>query len=128
MTVTDAIVNNVRVMEDTLWFIVFVLIIVVAVKYSEASFGKVRTGYLTFIATGVSGFLWKGLGLVSRLFELKEPELVFDVSREFFEGTTGALFTIACILLAQSLYTLYAQGKKAQGVNKIEVGELNESV
>lgn len=112
MTVTDAILNNIRVMEDTTWFFVFTVMIIFAYKYSEASFGSVRSGYITFILTGISGFLWKGLGLVSRVFELKQPELVFEVFREFFEGTTGALFTIACIMLASALYTIYSQEKK----------------
>lgn len=112
MNYTEAVLNNVRVMEDTTWLFVFAVMIISAYKYSEASFGSVRTGYIMFILTGLSGFLWKGIGLISRVFEIKEPELIYSVFREVFEGTTGALFTVACIVLASSLYTIYSQEKK----------------
>lgn len=111
MVITESIVSNVRVAEDTIWLILFTVMMLMAFKYSAASFGGVRVGYLTFIIAGLSGFFWKGIGWYSRVFDVKEPELLFGVIRELFEGTTGAIFTLACVILAGSLYSLYENEK-----------------
>jgi hypothetical protein len=112
MNITEAVVTNIRVMEDTTWLLVFWVMIIAGYKYAEASFGAVRRGYIALILTGASGLLWKGIGLYSRVFAVKEPELLFSVGREVFEGTTGALFTGACLLLASGLHQIYSRQKK----------------
>jgi hypothetical protein len=112
MNITEAVVTNIRIMEDTTWLLLFTVMAIAGYKYAEASFGAVRRGYIAFILAGASGLLWKGIGLFSRVFEMKEPQLLFSVGREVFEGTTGALFTGACLLLASGLHQLYSHQKK----------------
>lgn len=106
---TEEIVKNIRVVEDSLWLFAFALMLVTGYRYAEASFGTVRTGYITLLITALFGIGWKGLSLFSRVSGIKEPEIVFDLLKETFEAGVGVVFIIGCIFLAKGLASIYNQ-------------------
>lgn len=104
---TSAVNNNVRIFEDTLWLIVFTLMVVAGSKLSEISGGGTRLAYWLLSLTGISGWLWKGIGLAKRVLLLDEPAWLFSVTRETFEGLTGVVLAMAFLVLVTSLRRLY---------------------
>ncbi len=107
LAATSALNNNMRVLEDTLWLTVFTLMIIAGTKLSEISSGGVRSGYFLLTLAGISGWLWKGIGLVKRVMLLDEPQWLFGVARETFEGLTGILLAIALLVLVVALRRIY---------------------
>lgn len=106
---TEQIVANIRVVEDTLWLFAFVALLIVGVRYASAAFGSVRTGYLTLVLAAISGIIWKGLSLFSRVTGIKEPEVLFELVKESFEALFGFIFIIGCVLLVKGLSAIYKE-------------------
>lgn len=106
---TEEIVKNIRIVEDSLWIAAFIMMGIVGLRYSEASFGTVRNGYLALIATAFIGIGWKGISLFSRMTGIKEPEILFDFTKEIFEACVGAVFIVGCVLLVKGLAAVYNQ-------------------
>jgi len=94
--------TNVRIVEDTLWvatFIVLSLFSYVFINISKGGNKGLFYGYLVLLLSGISGFLWKGIGLIKRVMITSNPEWFFNIARETFEGLTGLLFAIAFLIL-----------------------------
>ena len=103
----SALNNNVRIFEDTLWVITFLLMITLGLLMKNISHGHTKKGYIVLTIAGVSGILWKGIGLVKRVLIQKEPVWLFDVARETFEGLTGIILAVAFVLLIYSLVKIF---------------------
>lgn len=99
--------NNFRILEDTLWLICFTLMIIFGLLMTKMSSGKTMAGYYVLAAAGLSGWLWKGIGLVKRVFIQKEPVWLFDIARETFEGFTGIILAIGFILIVYSMMKIF---------------------
>ena len=104
---TSALNNNLRIFEDTIWLITFTLMIIAGLLLRNLSGGFSSPGYILLAATGLLGWLWKGIGLVKRVFILNEPAWLFNVARETFEGLTGIVLALASILLVYSILKVY---------------------
>lgn len=98
--------NNFRIFEDSMWLVAFTLMIVVALLMRKLSWGLGRHGYMMLAVTGVSGWCWKFIGLIKRVFVQKEPQWFFTITRESFEGATGVLLAIAFLMLAYSIMSV----------------------
>ncbi len=104
---TSALNNNIRIFEDTIWLITFILMVTLGILMRRISGGKAKTGYMLIALTGVSGLLWKGIGLIKRVFILSEPKWLLDVARETFEGLTGIILAVGFILVIYSYMKIF---------------------
>ena len=104
---TSALNNNVRIFEDTIWLAVFTLMIVAGWKLQKLSSGGATFAYWLLALAGLSGWLWKGIGLFKRVIIVNEPKWLFSLTRETFEGLTGIILAIACLVLVLSISRLY---------------------
>lgn len=94
--------NNVRIVEDTLWvatFFVMTLFALSMMKFTKGGVKGLYYGYITLLVAAICGFLWKGIGLVKRVAIFSNPDWVFNLGRETFEGAAGLIFGIAFIVL-----------------------------
>lgn len=92
--------NNVRIVEDTIWIATFFVMGVFACYMSKFTKGSnLYKGYLMLLLSSISGVMWKGIGLIKRVFIINDPAWFFTFARETFEGLTGLLFGVAFILL-----------------------------
>ena len=107
LAATSKMNNHVRIFEDTVWCIAFTLMIVAGVCLKRLASRQSQKGYTLFALTGLFGWLWKAIGLVKRIFMVKEPVWFFDVTRETLEGLTGLMLAAAFIVLAISLKKAY---------------------
>ena len=113
LAATSVVNNNVRIFEDTLWLIVFTLMTVAGLLLKGVSGGSGRNGFLLLALAGVSGWLWKGIGLVKRVFVLNEPVWLFSLARETFEGLTGIILAVAFLLIVYSVVKVLQRQKSA---------------
>ena len=107
MAATSKMNNHVRIFEDTVWCIAFTLMIVAGLCLKRLASQQSQTGYTLFAVAGLFGWLWKAIGLVKRIFMVKEPVWFYDVVRETFEGLTGLMLAVAFVVLALSLKKAY---------------------
>jgi hypothetical protein len=107
MAATSTMNNHVRIFEDTVWCVAFTLMIVAGLCLKRLAGFQSQTGYALFALAGLCGWLWKAIGLVKRIFMVKEPVWFFDVTRETLEGLTGLILALAFIVLAISLKQVY---------------------
>lgn len=107
----SALNNNVRVFEDTLWLAAFSLMIFSGFLLSKVSGGLTKKGYILLGFAGISGAMWKGIGLVKRVLSAENPEWFFSITRESFEGLTGLVLAAAFITIAYSVIQLVKKQK-----------------
>ena len=100
--------NNFRIFEDTLWLGVFTLMIIAGLKLKKLAGGSAALAYALLAVTGLSGWLWKGIGLVKRVFVVNEPAWIFSLTRETFEGLTGIILAGAFLVLVISIKRIYS--------------------
>jgi len=102
LAATKDTVNKTRIAEDAVWSIAFLLLIVLSYssyKFMKGGMQGVSRGYMVLCVAGVTGFLWKFIGLIKRAGGYKKPEWFFDVVREGFESATGLILGIGFIIL-----------------------------
>ncbi|MCP5152593.1 MAG: hypothetical protein H6983_00415 [Ectothiorhodospiraceae bacterium] len=98
---------NVRLLEDTMWVFVFVMLLALAVGMRRLSAGTMRTSYVMLAVAGCCGLGWKGLGVVKRVFGLTSPAWLLDVAREACEALAGVMLTVGFVMLAHALVTRF---------------------
>lgn len=99
--------SNIRLFEDTLWLSTFSMMIILSAAMLQISANLTRLGFAIMVATGISGLIWKVIGVVKRVFGIGEPKWFFELTRESFEGLTGLLLAAAFIVLAYSFIKLF---------------------
>ncbi len=109
---TSVINNNFRIFEDTLWLACFTLMIFSGLLLRTVSGGLTSKGYLFLAIAAISGAMWKGIGLIKRLFELSEPRWFYTLTRETFEGLTGIILAIAFLMIVYSVLQLIKKQKQ----------------
>ena len=109
MAATSKMNNHFRIFEDTLWCVTFTLMVIAGLSMKRFSSRQGKVGYMMLALTGLSGWLWKSIGLVKRIFMIKEPVWFFDIVRETLEGMTGLLLALACVVLVISMKHVYNQ-------------------
>ena len=104
---TSTINNNMRIWEDATWLVAFVLMTSAGLIMRNSEGKNVALAYTIFAVAGLSGSLWKGIGLVKRVLDIDEPRWFFLVVRETFEGLTGVFIAIAFLLIVIAVRKLY---------------------
>lgn len=108
LAATSAVNNNVRILEDSTWLIAFVLMIVAGLTLRESGAKDMANAYTLLAVAGLSGALWKGIGVVKRVLLVKEPAWFFDIVRETFESLTGVFIAISFLMIVIAVRKLYA--------------------
>ena len=101
---TSKINANIRLFEDTISFIAFLLMMIAGLSLRKLNGAS---GYWILALAGLTGLIWKGIGVVKRITGAKEPVWLFDGVRETAEGLSGVVLALACILLVVGLRKLY---------------------
>ena len=101
---TSNINANIRLFEDTISLIAFIFMMIAGLSLRKLN-GSV--GYSILAIAGLTGVIWKGIGVVKRVTGAKEPVWLFDIVRETAEGLSGVILALACIMLVMGLRKLY---------------------
>ena len=67
-----------------------------------------QLGFTVLTLAGLSGFLWKAIGVVKRVFMLNEPAWLFELARESFEAFAGLLLGVAFLILAYAFIRVFS--------------------
>ena len=108
LAATSAVNNNVRIWEDATWFLAFILMIVTGWTLRKSGGKDIANAYTILAVAGLSGALWKGIGIVKRVLLIEEPEWFFDIVRETFESLTGVFIAISFLTIVIAVRKLYA--------------------
>ena len=106
---TSAMNANIRLFEDTLWLVAFLLMMVAGFLLRRLSGTGGSAGYWVLGIAGLVGSAWKGIGVIKRIFVASEPKWLFDLTRETLEGLSGVILAVAFILLVLSIRRVYSR-------------------
>ncbi|MBK8507900.1 MAG: hypothetical protein V9G63_15180 [Candidatus Competibacter sp.] len=99
--------NHIRIFEDTLWLITFLLMSCFGLLMRFVSAGTMKLGYFILGIAGFAGLFWKGIGLISRVFSLADPVWLFTIIRQLLEALTGFILAVAFLFLSYGLIKLF---------------------
>lgn len=100
--------DNFRLFEDTSWVTTFALMVVFGLLMRRLSANYMKLGFTVLTLAGLSGFLWKAIGVVKRVFMIDQPEWLFEVARESFEAFAGLLLGVAFLILAYAFIRIFS--------------------
>lgn len=112
VTAASMVNTHVRILEDVLWVVCFLVIIFFSIQSFIIATSKEKPAYILFLLTGISGLIWKSLGLLKRIFIVSEPKWLFDITRETFEGATGLIMAFAFVALVYSIFEKHGSDTK----------------